>query len=188
MTVNIPTGNAQVTLTYSGPTVSGQAATVLGFGLGEEGTLPGLVNAVEAAFIAHLSDYQHVAFTLVNIRAIDNTNVYEKAVTIGGNVTGDLAPPNTSVLIKKTSDLRGRAFRGRNYWPGFLLDSNIYDDGTINPAWLEVLQDQFNLFGEELIGIGYFPRILHNDAVLDPTPVTGGGVENRVATQRRRLR
>ena len=188
VTINIPTGYAQATLTYSGPTVSGKAATVLGFSLGEEGTLTGLVDGLEAAFIAHLSAIQHDSFTLTNIRAVDNENVHEKSVSIEGNASSDLAPPNVALLIKKTSNLRGRQHRGRNYWPGFLFDGYIRDDGTISPVEVAGLDTAFSDFNDELVGLGYFPTILHNDPGTTPTAVTGGGIESRVATQRRRLR
>lgn len=188
MTVNIPTGYAQITIGYSGPTVSGKAATVLGYSLGEEGTLEGLVDIVEASFIAHLSAYLHDSFTVTNLRAVDNEHVAEKSVAIEGGRSGSNAVPNTALLVKKTTNLRGRQFRGRNYWPGFLSDEIVADDGTISPTFVETMDEQFLEFNTELTTNGYFPAILHNDEATPPTAITGGGVELRAATQRRRLR
>lgn len=188
MTINIPTGYAQATINYSGPTVTGKAATVLGFSLGEEGTLEGLCTAIEAAYNTNLAPWLHTAFTVTSVRAIDNVNVHEKSMSIDGIRTGDLAPPNVALLTKKTTALRGRKFRGRNYWPGLMKDDNIEDDGTLIGGYVNQLNDAFAGFNGDLNMLGYFPVILHNDAEVPPTPVTGGGVESRVATQRRRLR
>lgn len=188
MTINIPVGFAQATINYAGPTVTGKAATVLGFSLGEEGTLQGLCNGIEAAYNVNLAPYLHTAFTVTSVRAVDNENVHEKAVNIQGQMTGDLAPPNASLLVKKTSALRGRKFRGRNYWPGLMKDQNVLDDGTLIAGYVADMADAFDGFNTDLFTLGYFSVILHNDPETVPTPVTGGGVESRIATQRRRLR
>lgn len=188
MTIVIPAGYCQISINFEGPTVSGEAVVTSGWSLGEEGTLIGLCQLVGVGITDHIMPYMHDAFTLTSVSGITATEVAEFPVAYTGEKSGDLAPPQVSLLTRKVSALRGRANRGRNYWPGLLLDTDIADDGTITNVYVTTLQGAFDAYGAEFAATNYSGCILHNDALLAPTDITGYIVENRVATQRRRLR
>lgn len=188
MSIDIPGGWIQATLTFTGPTASGNAALVLAFEVSGAGSYEDMANAIFEAWGDHVAPNQHEAFTLVSVRVVDNSFAYELNGSTPGVRTGDLAPPNVAALVKKTSDLRGRKYQGRNFWPGMLNDDDINDDGTIKQARYGTLG---STVGEFFIALGNANMglvLLHNDPGTPPTVVTGGGLERRVATQRRRLR
>ena len=189
MTINIPDGYAYITLLFTGLTKSGFATTHVSLELGGSNTLQSAAIAVGTAWEDNVQPLQSSYFVLTNIRAVDNNNVYEYNPNLTGGSSLDVSPANVSVLVKSTTDLRGREHRGRQYLPGFAFDDKIADDGTLNPAFYDDLTVALNGFGTDLVDQDLYPVILHSTTSdSTPTPVTGGGVENKVATQRRRLR
>lgn len=188
MTIFIPEGYAQATLVFSGPTDTGKCITTQAFSLGEEGTLEGLCTIIGAAFLAELSTYMSDSYTLLSVEAISATESAEVVHNIPGDGSLPPSPPNTTLLGRKITNLRGRKHRGRNYWPGFLTDSNVGTDGTIETSALNGLQGVFDSYGTEIYAAGYFACILHNDEATPPTPITNYVLDGKAATQRRRMR
>lgn len=187
--VYIPFGYAQVTLEFTGPTRSGGAATVLGINTGDSSDLNLAAERVAQAFFSELRSIMHQAFRLVEVRAVDTASAGTYIETNGqGQRTGDLAPPNTSVLVSKGTVLRGRAFRGRSYWPGLLNDGDVYDDGSLSPGAISSIQGHMDDFWEALADPEGITQVILHGSEVEPTPVTTYGVSARAATQRRRLR
>lgn len=187
--VSIPAGFVQVTMNFTGPTNSGEAATVLGFTDGAGTDLAVISAEMNSAWGTDVMPLMHDSFTFTGCRVINATA--EGVAAYGGtngNRTGALAPPNTSCLVRKQSNLRGRENRGRMYLPGMLLDDDIFDDGTINISVVSAITSAVDDF---LVNVaasnGYQQVILHNGTTV-PTIVDSISTENRVATQRRRLR
>lgn len=95
------------------------------------------------------------------------------------------APINTAWLVRKSTGAAGRRNRGRLYLPG-VTAGDLNDDATIAPA-------KYTAFASELDqwftshGIEGGMVILHNNE-LAPTPVTSLSLDEKVATQRGRLR
>lgn len=188
MTIIIPDGFAQATITYESVTFdSGKAATVLGFSLGT-GTLEELANSINDAWEATLRAEQHLAIDYLGVRVVTETNAFELADRKVSGRNGSLAPPNTTVLVKKVAPGRGREHQGRNYWPGFLNDEDVSDSGTITSTRLSDLTAAFTAFGGAIGADSFAQVILHNNSATAPSFVTSGGVEGKPATQRRRLR
>jgi len=109
--------------------------------------------------------------------------VYNQA---GGNGSPS-TPPNTCLLVHKTTTLGGRQGRGRMYWPS-LSTADINEAGVINPASLASFTTNMNNF---LLGLtaAFAPMyLLHTSPVLAPTQVTALVVDPIAATQRRRMR
>lgn len=187
--VSIPAGFVQVTMSYTGPTNSGEAATVLGFTDGGGVDLAVISQEMNAAWGGNVMPLMHDSFTFTGSRVISATA--EGVAAYGGeagNRTGALAPPNTTCLVRKQSNLRGRENRGRMYLPGMLLDDDIFDDGTINISIVTSITTAIDAALTELAAAnGYAQVILHGGASA-PTIVDSISTENRVATQRRRLR
>jgi hypothetical protein len=141
-------------------------------------------------------------------------NVYEliEVVTYGGNdgptivnvsteasVTGPGAgavlPPNCSYLVRKRTDLAGRRGRGRMYFPG-PREADVDVVGNVTEAtvgvWNAALADWYTAL-TSAVGARYYPPVvLHKSEGIGeeppPTPITQFTMDDKIATQRRRLR
>lgn len=188
MTIIIPEGFAQATLFYrSGTFASGNAATVLAFGIGDK-TVQELADSLSVNFKANLLPLMNSEITYVGLRAVTATDGADKTEATQGGRSGDCSPPQVTLLVKKTGTGRGPQVRGRNYWPGFLNDGDVDDSGNVVDSRLVALSSAFNAFGTAMSDDLFPGFILHNESDTDPTPINGGGVEKRVATQKRRIR
>jgi hypothetical protein len=106
-----------------------------------------------------------------------------------GTATGNFPPSNCAVLIRKNTAFAGRTYRGRWYWPSVLLESHIDGGGAVDGTQLADLQDRFDNVLSFLNGVtGAGCRLLH--ATDDPvaTEILTLSVQNKIATQRRRMR
>lgn len=101
-------------------------------------------------------------------------------------------PSNCALLVRKTSSLKGRQHRGRNYWPSLLPDENVDSNGRIDEALVTALQSDMEAFRtltqQGPAGENYPWVILHNDEATYPTYVVGLVVDSIIGTQRRRMR
>lgn len=183
----IPDGFCQATLQWSSPVFDrGVAATVIGLNRGpvENADIP---LAVISAWEHHLQDELHTEIVLEKVISVTATLRAELAENQAGTRTGDMSPPNVCILERSTTGMRGAANRGRNYWPGFLIDGDVQDTGAITLARIATLQSALFDFHAELADSSISPVVLHS-SVTAPTNITGFLVEGKIATQRRRLR
>lgn len=189
MAVHIPAGYAQVTFHFSGPTRTGRAAAVLGINTGTSSDLAELAEWASNAFYDNIRPGMHQAFTLQRVVAEDMIYSGEYLTLSGeGSRTGDLAPPQVSVIVSKGTALKGRMFRGRTYWPGLLLDGDVLDDGSLVGTRQLAIQTYMDEFWDDMSSTHAVNQYLLHNAEVAPTPVDTYGVQNKVATQRRRLR
>lgn len=108
-------------------------------------------------------------------------------------VTGTRAksslPPNTSVLVRKSTDAGGRRNRGRIFMPSTYLDETLVPNtGIIPNTELLTLQSTINSWVIGADTAGYKPVIYHTEAPYTPTPVRDMSAVSLLATQRRRMR
>jgi hypothetical protein len=97
-------------------------------------------------------------------------------------------PQNVAILVRKNTASAGREHRGRMYFPPILAgEGDVSANGMIS----SVLQAGIAPFMAALFA-NLDPVILHDAAQLGgapaPTPITQFVLDQRVATQRRRLR
>lgn len=112
----------------------------------------------------------------------------------GGGLAGACVPQNTAFLVKKTAG-GGRHGTGRMYVPG-VLEDDVSNVGVVKPTKRQLLNDAFGAFLDGLADAGGFGAgetpmyILHGSggAVPPPSRVTRLVTDQRVGTQRRRLR
>lgn len=114
--------------------------------------------------------------------------IFEAPTPLVGTAVTQNLPNNCAILVKKLTASAGRANRGRMFLPAFNAFENLIDakgmlDGgfrasvqTKVDAWLETPAREY--------------RILHDSLspVITPTPINNFVVDQRIATQRRRLR
>lgn len=105
-----------------------------------------------------------------------------------GTGTGSPLTPNTSILVRKTTNRGGRMGRGRMFLPGiFISEIDVDELGIIAPTDLTGLGLLFNAFHDNIIADGKISYLLHSDGST-PDEIVSFKVEPIVATQRRRLR
>lgn len=109
----------------------------------------------------------------------------------GTGGSGSFNPPNTCMLVKKSTLLAGKKFRGRAYVPLIsLVEADVDNVGTIDNTVRGVIQSSWDDFISEIIS--NIPNItgmfLLHEGLTAPTLVETFTVESMVATQRRRLR
>lgn len=188
MTIDIPDGWAQTTLNWSAPTDTGTAATILAWNVTTYDTFGEVVADISEAFGDNLVPLLDSSFEVVSVDIVDNTFAESVSFARAGTRSGDSTPPNVALLVKKTTALRGKQFRGRNYWPGMLHTGDVDESGTISPSRRADLQMGFQGFFADLQSNGLQAVLLHNDPDTPPTDINRITVEGKVATQRRRLR
>ncbi len=110
-----------------------------------------------------------------------------QAVVVGSNA-GPALPPNCAFLVRKRTQLGGRAHRGRAYLPAGLGvgEDSVPSTGVMLEAQRSVLQTRVDA------ALPVADKVILHDSLtpgaLSPTPITSYRVEARLATQRRRLR
>lgn len=113
------------------------------------------------------------------------------ALNISGSNVGSSIPINGAVLVRKSTGLAGRENRGRFFMPPFGLDESDVDQaGYIDSAAVATTQTKVDdwLTAFEASTAGNEMVLFHSDPLLAPTVITAFEVDNRIATQRRRLR
>lgn len=109
-----------------------------------------------------------------------------------GTVTGDPVPTGSAMVVTKRTDLRGRSYRGRNYFPGLgantLSTAALWDNDAMTSvlAWYGALHDDF-------LDAAAVPVVLSMFTAGSPrahgvmTPISVYSIDNSVDSQRRRL-
>lgn len=209
--MTIPSGYAQVTVSYDGAAAPSGAANVFGVAL-----LDPLLDPTDVAVLVAGIWNTRIRPNLTNDVTITNVRVKfgpddvgpmgDAAVSLvgGNNVTS--FPPNVALLAVKNSTLGGRRGRGRMFIPGVAEadadDSGNLAAGTItaqNTALAGVLADLtaadipmvllHEPATEWVINANGQPRRIPVAGSLPvPTEVTSLTIAPAVATQRRRLR
>jgi hypothetical protein len=97
-----------------------------------------------------------------------------------------IAPPNVTYLVKKVTNMGGRANRGRFFPPG-VAEANVGNDGALSSGTVAALQPVFNNIRTDHAAAD-LPMVLLHSQSSDPTPITSLVLDPLAATQRRRLR
>jgi hypothetical protein len=109
-----------------------------------------------------------------------------------GTASSGIVLPNTSLLVRKQTALGGRKGRGRMYWPGFGQVNNLQGNGTILGGAMATFQAAFDDWQTALesdVGPGAIGNLyLFHTEEEAPTQIDAVIVQQRLATQRRRLR
>lgn len=187
MSYYVPTGFARVQIDLAPAGARGSTPT-FGFGascaVGVE-----LADAIEGWINTEYALRLGNNWAITGIRCYDNTNVLNRPLSISGPVSSAQMPPNIAALCSLSTVLRGRKNRGRIYFPGVLMDSDVNDDGSIQGTKVDGLQTMVDELRDALqsVGSGGDLTVLHTEE-LAPTDVIEARVQGVAATQRRRLR
>lgn len=108
---------------------------------------------------------------------------------IVGTASGSTPPPNCSLLVAKRTNTGGRSGRGRLYQPICnISETNITSQGDLLGATYAGFVGLYDAFYDAIIAAGRAPCLLHSNPLATPSPIVAFEVQQRIATQRRRLR
>ena len=117
----------------------------------------------------------------------DNIRVDGLATTPGLQVS-DATQQNTAWLIKKSTLVGGRKGRGRMFVPG-AVDGFVSPSGVLDPSYRDSLQTAVENMVAAILGLtGINGITLFHEEEVAGSPIIALTVDNRVATQRRRMR
>lgn len=123
--------------------------------------------------------------------------IYEVLRGNRGSSSAEMLPQNCALLVRKQTARAGRPGRGRVFLPGVLREAQVSQVGIIPSGEMTLLQNSAQMWLEDLTssiepGAVSVPMVLlHNAGVpggTTPDLVTSLSVDNRISTQRRRLR
>lgn len=142
---------------------------------------------------SELAEFLAIAVTLTTVYAYNETQEATLIVNSSGENAGEMAPPNSCILVEKRTARRGRRALGRSFWPSMLRSEDVLESGAIDGTRLGLLQDAFTVFGNTTGGEGAPMAIMQNvegnTPPIEPWPVvTSYVVDPVISTQRRRLR
>jgi hypothetical protein len=155
-----------------------------------------LMSAFALAFRANLSSAYSITGCTVYIGNDGPTIIgTSTAAPVAGQVGVNPYPPNTAFLLRKRTDLAGRRGRGRMYIPG-VVEATATANGlltTVETAQWQTLADDYMDRLTTAVGARLYPPVvLHRSEGIGveppPTPILSFVAEQRLATQRRRLR
>lgn len=120
----------------------------------------------------------------------DPVILLSSATSVGTN-SSDFLPQNCALLLQKRSEVGGRRNRGRMYIPG-VPETACNEVGVLTTTYTNAVKGLCDTFAAEYQDPAEFNTsamvILHSTGDPTPTEVTLLTVDERIATQRRRLR
>lgn len=149
---------------------------------------------IAAAWASAWEDHRAAAFSntltlsgLVVKQGPDATGLFiVTAPGLSGDLAGDTESPQVAILVRKNSNVGGRANRGRSYQPGVIAGETTVG-GTLSGTYQTLLQTAYDDFMDDLNAGGIDLAIEHANG--DPlTPMQSMSIDSTVATQRRRVR
>lgn len=113
----------------------------------------------------------------------------DNAVSVVGTVAASELPQNVALLVKKQTNLAGRAHRGRCYLPPFVGEVNVSPQGMIDAGTLAAKQGNLTSFLTAMAVADLRLFLLHSEgSALSPDLIVALTLDHKIATQRRRLR
>lgn len=200
MGVTIPVDFAQVSATFSLTGDVQPMVVTIGCDPGVFTDPVDLADSVFARFIASgtifaassYSDQYRIGPFSATIMTASGPQTADGTDSQQGTNAGILPPPNNvAILVQKRTAFGGRRGRGRMYFPPlYPTENSISAIGDLTGVTFDAWQEAMDEFLEAMSVGGTPMYLLHSDVptVLLPSVVTALQVQQKVATQRTRLR
>lgn len=163
--------------------------------------LPGGASSIADTFVTAWEDNLAGLFSVdslldhVEVAAGPSSAPIRADSTIGsvaGTASAGIVLPNTALLVRKQTGEGGRKGRGRMYWPCFGQVNNMTGNGLLVGGFMSTIQGAFEDWHQQIIdssGPGAVGELyLFHAEEEAPTLIDAFLVQQRLATQRRRLR
>jgi hypothetical protein len=176
-------------------TDSGVAILTLGLHKASGAPLSAAAVAVFGSFDDNVMPEMSNDYTLAEVECFNETETGSASGAVQGGSAGAQTPPNVAVLAEKRTSTRGPRARGRWFLPGFIPEGEVNEAGIIDPASVARMQGNMSdfvagvLLGGDVEELVIIQGSEGQSPPLDPPPVVNGlFIDNKVATQRGRLR
>lgn len=146
------------------------------------GVLTGFWDEVRDEFVPELECERGT----VKVGPVATGPTYSFAIGTTGTGQGQGVSPNVSVLVRKEVEGISGRYSGRMYWPG-CNEGRIEANGVLTAQAQGLFQSAFSNAFTHLLNAGLTP-VVFSTSSSDPRNISAVLVQNRVATQRRRLR
>lgn len=187
----IPTGYGQVNLFFVGAALPRNAQIAIGIDNNLGGSALTVASTVGGAWVTHIMPLLPAVMTLEKVKCKLGPNDTGPEASWASGVPGGLddeepMPPNVAILVNKLTAIGGRKNAGKIFVPAF-PESDSDGGGLLTVARLGAWQGAMDDFVDTLDTSTVPMVVLHSDATT-PTVVTDLSVQQRLATQKRRLR
>lgn len=201
MSTTPPSGYGSIawTMTLAGSTraavvTAGFRNVVATTALGARTALDVIWTGTGHAFDAALMDAQWSltgVYVLLNTAGVLTSDT--AALSVVGTVSGQVMPPNCSMVIQRRTVLAGRQYRGHISMPLHSVDSgDVSDAGVIDAGVVSSWQTKYTAILAAMVTANLPMYLLHGPDKLGvtpvPTQVSSLSVDSMIGTQRRRLR
>jgi hypothetical protein len=190
MSLRVPANHFEVVCHFTIPGQDGDVVSSLAFSGADAASPPNFTAVTTELAELQGNMSQDSVLTSMSFRlgsAATDDPVEEVDVNLPGIASGECLPCNNALLVQKRTAFGGRRNRGRNFWPG-LEKNGVSDAGLIASATLGGMQTNWEAMQAGMEALGYDPVLLHQQAPFPPTPVVTFTCQQKVATQRTRLR
>jgi len=190
----IPAGFLMVVHDLSSSTFeSGAGAVTYGVDVGGAGDNQTATGLLHTAFTTEVMPAMDSSIGCTGTRTYSAAFSFQAGPAVQGGASRTLPAPNTALLVRKVTARRGRRAQGRFFLPGLVGNNNFSEAGLLTPEHMTSMSTVLSDWYNAIIDAGMLPVILQGDEgstpPLDPPPpVTSFQVQQRLATQRRRLR
>lgn len=196
MALLIPDGFAQVLIPIKHNSLARSAAITFGIKNDTGGFFtPALANTILGDVVPAINLDSNCTIGPAVLRVSDAsgaTGTIEGTTSVPGTSASSTPPPNVAVLVKKITGRLGRRGRGRMFIPWWVDESTVGEDGVIAGTTVNGFNTSLGNVLTNLQADMVPMYLLHDDegstAAPSPDEVTSLICDNRVATQRRRLR
>jgi hypothetical protein len=186
----IPTGYGQANLFFVGAGVPRTAQIAIGFDNNAVLSAADLAAVIGALWATEVMPLFSETITLekVKVKYGPNDTGAEGTANIGvpGTLANEPMPPNVALLAKKVTAAGGKKNAGKMFVPA-IPEADSDGGGLLIPARLAAWNDALEAFFDGMTAADVPIVVLHSD-VTTPTTVLALDVEQKLATQKRRLR
>lgn len=191
----IPPGYAECSMEFWLAGYLRPAVITQGFKInGSVGSSYNVADQFDLAFAGSFKALFDSNVTMRNAKAVIGQDGSDPIVQISttqtaGTSARESTAPALALMVTKNTNLGGRKNRGRNYMPWALADSDVAENGAVNPtrltSWAAALDEYYDFIIGPTTDLLDEPVILHTDPTV-PTPVTSFTPNPAIRTQRRR--
>lgn len=166
-----------------------------------EDPLDDIAQQVREAYVEAFQEITWTSSVIGECTVVNDTEVgVATGATTGTGPSGNVASVNTTVLLEKTTAVRGRRGRGRTFLPSVLTEGALFGDGTIQADFLNDVNNrctvwlQLGVLGSRNHAIPQGETQPRKDGTPGTPPilpwptVASITADPKAATQRRRMR
>lgn len=191
----IPPGYAECSMEFWLAGYLRPAVITQGFEInGSVGSGYNVADQFDLAFTNSFSALFDSNVTMRNAKAVIGQDGSDPIVQVSsaqtaGTSSRESTAPALALMVTKNTNLGGRKNRGRNYMPWALADSDVAENGAINPtrltSWGTALDAYLDYILDAATDLLEAPVLLHTDPT-PPTEITSFTPNPAIRTQRRR--